>query len=59
MWQKVGRLRNLKALEFEKWGEGSSLAAIQKFMPTTVSHRGRFYPVVGGALTGLIMSLAH
>jgi len=30
MWQKVGELRSLKALDFEKW-EGSSLAALQKF----------------------------
>jgi len=35
---KSGELRSLKALEFEKWGEGgrSSLAAVQKFTPVHI-----------------------
>jgi len=33
---KSGGAQNLKALESEKWG-GSSLAALQKFMPMYIS----------------------
>ena len=33
---KSGGLKSWKALDFKKWGGGSSLAALQKFMPMVV-----------------------